>query len=425
MDAASANYCNTAVAEIAYTDYRGEKPTHRFYTWRCADGDVLSTDRGDENGSFRTATEDGPQWPQRPTNYLIDEGQNWEYSPGSAVVRTTGPRQSNHLATRDLRASGLNPVVPSWPLEAILSQPERVEPPTFEQEELQDGTWHVTVNWNLSNGQINRWNYWIDPNRNWNIIRSFSTTDGIGGDRTNVIDYMLVDCQWFPREVLRLSSDGTVTSRLEVIHAQVNRPEHVQDFSPADMGLETGVFVMPSFPGAPGGVWDDNALLAPGEYTRRVELGLLEAGPGVRREWERLRAQSAPPSSAPAAEHTPAAARIGGRPRFESEWEEYTRDFIRRYRLTPDQSQRALTILRDCQARAWDFLRRHRAEFEAAERARSTSPTSAPAARLKDLLAPIDAIFEEELKPRLNKLPTREQHAAVANDAASSPADKP
>lgn len=424
LEAASENI-HTAMAEFVYTDFRGGATRQRYYTWRCAGGDILCTDRGDENGVL-LRNEDGSPMPlQRPVRYLIDEGVGWEYSSGGVVGRAWGSKQPSHRATHDLRKSGINPVVASWPLEAVLSQPERANgPATFEQERLEDGTWHVAVHWELTNGVPSRWDHWIDSARDWNVVRNSVTYDG-ELLRTNLIDYAQVDGHWFPREVRELAGNGDVVETVGVIYAEVNRPNHPQDFTPADMGLEPGVFVIPIYPGAPFGVWDGQALIGPGEYTRRVELGLVQTGPTVRRELERLRTSADATASAPTygIVSDPPNFRAGAT--FESKWEEYTRRLIEDYRLTTEQSQRALSILRDCQARAWDFLRRHREKFEAAERARMTPTASAPAARLKDLLAPIDAIFEQELKPRLEMLPTRAQRNAVADDAARRPADKP
>ncbi|MCH8881067.1 MAG: hypothetical protein IID34_14455 [Planctomycetes bacterium] len=109
---------------------------------------------------------------------------------------------------------------------------------------------------------------------------------------------------------------------------------------------------------------------------------------------------------------------------FESQWERYTREFIARYSLKDSQEQKAWSILKKCQDQGNSYIRRHRAELDKLEaRVGELSKSTAAAAdreqlaavrqRLGEKLAPIDDIFENQLKPRLDKLPTRKQRAAV------------
>ena len=109
---------------------------------------------------------------------------------------------------------------------------------------------------------------------------------------------------------------------------------------------------------------------------------------------------------------------------FESRWQRYTREFIARYSLKDSQEQKAWSILKKCQEQGNSYVARHRAELDKLEaRVGELSKSTAAAAdreqlaavrqRLGEKLAPIDDIFENQLKPRLDKLPTRKQRAAV------------
>lgn len=117
------------------------------------------------------------------------------------------------------------------------------------------------------------------------------------------------------------------------------------------------------------------------------------------------------------------AQRLVGVKHFESWWERYTRRFIGRYSLNKAQTQKARSILKKCQDQGNSYVKRHRAELDELEaRVAELSKTTTAAdreqlvaarQRFGEKLAPIDDIFEKQLKPRLDKLPTRKQRAAV------------
>ncbi|MFH1747069.1 MAG: hypothetical protein ABIG44_08500 [Planctomycetota bacterium] len=134
-------------------------------------------------------------------------------------------------------------------------------------------------------------------------------------------------------------------------------------------------------------------------------------------------------------ESTPKDRHSGSRPRdsrnpksmagtdFESRWEAYVREFIARYQLTPDQQERAQKILKSCQEQGCKYIRVRKAEIEKLEQqaaALKGSKDQVKTARLAELsdrrtklLAPIEDIFDKQLKPRLEKIPTRAQREAA------------
>lgn len=109
-----------------------------------------------------------------------------------------------------------------------------------------------------------------------------------------------------------------------------------------------------------------------------------------------------------------------------SRWEQYTLDFINRYQLDDDQRQRAMAILKDCTERGRAHYRKHEKEIERIRDetdALFDKPAAASDERLKSLdklkqrmfeiEGPINHIEHRELRPRLDKLPTRAQRKAT------------
>ena len=105
------------------------------------------------------------------------------------------------------------------------------------------------------------------------------------------------------------------------------------------------------------------------------------------------------------------------RNKVDDEWEKYTRDFVRRYELNKDQSAAAWRVLKSCQEQRTAYLRSRRdqiAHLEAKLRApKSDDDREKLPRQLEELKKPIQQIFEERLKPKLDRLPTRAQREAA------------
>ena len=89
----------------------------------------------------------------------------------------------------------------------------------------------------------------------------------------------------------------------------------------------------------------------------------------------------------------------------ETAWERYVRRFVAEYELDPAQRETAYSILRELQARADDYRTSHRAEL---------APLTPEALANDPLGAPLARMFEE-LKARLDIIPTAAQRAAGRN----------
>lgn len=122
----------------------------------------------------------------------------------------------------------------------------------------------------------------------------------------------------------------------------------------------------------------------------------------------------------------------GGGTGYEGEWDKYLREFMEKYQLNPEQRQQAETILTDCKAQAQKIVASHKSQIEAldakeAEVRKSTdkdkSKTLADLAKDKQkILEPIGKIFDGQLKPRLDRIPTRAQRKAAEEAKPKSPA---
>lgn len=103
-------------------------------------------------------------------------------------------------------------------------------------------------------------------------------------------------------------------------------------------------------------------------------------------------------------------------------WEAYVRQFIEKYKLNAEQQTQAYKILKSCQQQADRHMRSCRPLIERLDRQmeklkgskEKAQQLSDLTAKRNKLLAKIDDIFENQLKPRLEKLPTRAQREAAA-----------
>lgn len=267
--------------------------------------------------------------------------------------------------------------------------------------------------------------WWIDPERGWNPVR-VRDGDAEGWSEAR-ITLQLADGIWFPAQVEVFRSgilDGTrAAESMRLSQTEFNRPEHPLILTPADIGIEVGMFVDEELPGGKlrFGHWDGSGIISSDEYLEKVDQGILKPGPTVERLMAAAKAR---------AEADPEAA-FRGRlratalsPRSEpASWERYVLRFIQDHRLDSEQQATAWRILQDCQEQANMFLHRRADDFAEVERdlalLQERPETATPAdldrvgGRFLRLLEPVREIFGQQLKPRLDKLPTRAQRATT------------
>lgn len=442
----------TGHVELSITDYaraaRKEREVHTsFRTVRFADDRHIHIHRGDEEGVV-TRTPEGAPHPHDTglPRYRFE-------APGDAWIRRGGSLTQNLLLHRprqvrdDVRTLGAAPYMANFDMHDLIWRENVRNPVAKSFEESREDDLHV-ARVQTSTGTTT---YWLDSQRGWSPVRVRDDYES-GGWAESRSALKLMDGVWFPTAVEMYSSrykDGKEPAMVvRVYSATFNRPEHPQELTPADIGLEVGMDaqVVDQDTRSRRGKWDGERVVSDEEFLQRLRRGELQEGPGFLRgiakaqtklaQDRKTQGAVAGPAEATATAYSSlqqAADAARRQPeKFESLWETYVRRFIQKYQLNDDQTQKAMSILKDCQAQAQSYMTRHKGDFEELDRraaklkekgeAESSASWSALKKQKAKLLKPIGDIFERRLKPRLDKLPTRAQRASAG--PATQPAAK-
>lgn len=428
------------------TSMENQPAQARFYGWQCAGASTLAVERGDEFGVVVRESNGEPAVDGvHEHRSLRNEAEFWKYD-GSLIARVRPNQRQEELPISDWRTIGVCPIAPTWSrskLEATWVNVKR------SYRCSRDGGLHVVEETLGDSGHSCK--YWIDQDTDWSVIKT-EAYDGGSVVTTTEFGVQLIDGIWLPTVIVTRNGAGRILRKFEILSAEIDRPDHPAALTPAHLQMEAGTNVfLDGVPGLPR-VWDGKQLVAAEEYQQRLQKGTATLSPAIAREIRRRsyfaeiepsgglepvdagQARLANPSSAFQAE-------------LESEWERYVRGFIAKYALNDEQAERCLGILRACQDQAHEYLDRHRGEIDRLERdlrerfpqgaaaqppvsapARadgSTSPEAALLVRRAEILAPIHDIFENKLKPRLQRIPTRSQRASVEAAATTQPGSEP
>lgn len=133
-----------------------------------------------------------------------------------------------------------------------------------------------------------------------------------------------------------------------------------------------------------------------------------------------------PPQPEPNSKHVdPKQSGVKGAPgkNYESEWDQYVKQFIARYKLNDEQAQKANAILADCKQQAARVMNAKKAEIDridarltvlqGSKDAGKTAEVASLTQQRQKLLDPLKRIFDTQLKPRVERLPTRAQREAA------------
>lgn len=432
---------NLKSGELSWSRELREQPGRecRFVNRYAANGDRIFEERGDQEGWV--AWPRGAERPMHrfPTFYMQNGDGIWKYAETSLACDFWSsseeglpadegefrPQPSEFL---DIRWIGLCPTYAGDILDAPSflhgSRPGSDAPrvPHRNWEERRHGS-QVEVTATAADGARLSWH--IDPSRGWNATRVTSeSADG----RTNLACECRLrefDGTWFPAEV-RYSHNGEVYARISVHEARFNDAKDAAAFGGRDIKLTAGVNIVPQnfrlenrYAGRR--FWNGDAIVDGEEWFADLRAGRRKRGPVLE---AKLRGEHSPYMTPEQikqweAEHQKLiyGAQTEG---VVSAWERYTLEFIRRYRLEPDQAEAAKFVLWDCQEQAQEHLAAHRDEILEAVRGIHAGPGGAAKARarLEALRTPLDRIFERQLKPRLETIPTRQQR----REAESQPA---
>lgn len=421
-----------------------------FHTWCAAGDERVATFWGDDEGVClrNERGEPGLEYGEiGPLATLLRKGEIWQHRDDGIRAKVYSAEKTVEVLPVyerffDLRRLGLDPFgfdreIEDHAREYGISQVQ------YESHQ-ENGLAVVSAELPPSGRVI----WWIDPARDYAIVRTATEQDG---KRLVEAHYELERCDgvWFPRRIDRYRVGAgehpgmPASESIEFLKVEFNRPEHPQHFTPTDIGIDAGVNVNYEDPKRKWGIWDGAAVVPQDDYFARLKSGEIQRGPNVTHvlrqrgllaqidgrpdDNETVSGNEKLPTRSGGLGFSGAAARL--RSSTESEWERYTRRFIQRYALDSAQTERATAVLKDCQERAaklagdrkeaLDQLATRMKRPETRENARDEMSRE-----LRELRDSLQRVFDEQLKPRLEKLPTRAQREAVREPAASQPAAK-
>ncbi len=439
-------------AEFTWTHARFKDPKSagRELRWRS----IIS---GDQVAYFKDGTAEGvTDWTadgdpiRRPSAGLHAGDEWWDFDRNDLIAelyRRTDEFPDLFKYSPDLRSAGLLPAVVPWRSvrQALWEWPEPLKAARrYRQREI-NGLYEVEMQ---AEGSANTCRWYIDPAIDWNVVQcQFVYADEVLFE--TVTEYERVDGTWCPVLVTQFDSVGDAVQVLEVENARINPADIADQLSPDLLGLGNGMPVLPrqgvTLPYDENGKYLGNYLYGTGgrlltipDYARLEREGAIETDPRYAAKKEEYRAGRAAaeraassetkvqnnvagdPSSVGQADAPPAVVRN----RVDDEWERYTRNFIARHKLNEAQKNAAWKVLRDCQEQRTGYLRSRRNRLLEIEERLSAQKTEDEGRRLllelHQLREPVRRIFEEQLKPRLLRIPTRTQRNEAA-DPSSEP----
>ena len=397
----------------------------RFYQAAFAGPDTLVIDRGDAEGVVARLPDGTPQENGFGPFYSLQiDDALWLYNEGE--IRANLIRSAPRAGILDYRTLGLSYRRHTGDLKTTLHLQQAGSRGVSYRTLRKAGSVIVTAD--TADGQV----VWeIDPRQGGLPVRVTLERAGeiLEEARCELVRFGEI---WYPGRVAYYrqswKSGREPYEVIEVLDIEINSPDMPQRFSPAWIHIDAGVNVYVREAGSdePPKLfkWDGTRLRTLEDFNRAVRAGEIQPGPrfleNARRAivLEQLREsarafgqETSPPSPrrGAAAQTQPA----GPLERAMTEWELYTARFIEQYRLDAEQSQKALSILKDCQQRARRALAR--------QRATATSPAD-PSDSADRLL---EAIFTKQLKPRLERLPTRAQRRRFGPPGQAGKAKKP
>jgi hypothetical protein len=450
IEARSALFSGDVVWELESVKYPGRR--FLYVNRYASNGDRIFEERGDQDGWVTWNPIEKRPESKYPQLYLA-QGDGvysyeetkpivsfWKRGEGREVVGSPSPRG---LEFKDVRCIGIHPsenlafqhglhsaYLMSAPCGGSSDAPKEARQVRWEETREQG---RIVVNAKLDRETV-RWT--INPDKGWNAERI--ETFAANGDRIGDVQCKLRQYgeYWFP-ETVEHWVNGQLGCRIRVEMASFNQVGDPTQFTPRDIWVEPGFNIIPQnfHPSEAGGlIWEGDRAVGFEEWKRLVESGQREYGPLLAEAQRSGRPPESPymtdaQRAAREAVHREMRARTQ-QARGMAAWERYVAEFIQQHSLNPDQTQKAQTILRSCQEEGQNYLNRRRSDFAKAQRAIESARQSGDgkglgraAEQLRELRKPMDAIFEERLKPRLDGLLTAAQRAAAASRPAQPAGD--
>ncbi|HMQ14848.1 MAG TPA: hypothetical protein PKC49_02635 [Phycisphaerae bacterium] len=414
-------------AEFAVRTYTPDRPLQLIKGIVAPEG-VLIHHLADSDGS-NGQTEDGrPVFGMDASYFRLADGQRWSKAKSgvTASVIFGDPREMDgavpDIRTIGMLASGVLYDSSGHMPVRLLGSDGRAKPPTYLVREGADGQTIVEASWPEHRQQRVVWH--LDPRQGWNATRVEEWVDGkLALSVEN--EYQAAGDYWLPVRSVRMSgADERVTAVTELTFGRVGDRTLGDALVPAAIGIVNGTPV--SVEGKEQHFYFDGALIAQTEYRERKKAGeTFVVDPRWRQKTDgydgkpgETRPDLAPAELRDAAPPRPSelaktaavvALRASTQPALDP-WEAYVVQFIERYRLDRDQSQKAHAILRECTTQRDEYLGRRAGRIRELtdKRPATAGDRGLVEEELRRLLAPVDRMFEQ-LKQRLDRLPTRAQ----------------
>jgi|GEM_PF-4928090 len=410
---------------------RGESEAElRFVNRYAANGDYIFEVRGDRNGwtVFSRAERRGTS--KLPQIYLSNTDGFWHYqetNSNAMLWRSAGKTSSLAEDVRDVLLAGIYPTSASIVRDkgfGMVWNPSG-RPVRAWTQRRRSGIYEVIAQFDRGRRMV--WH--IDPAKGWNATRVFiEEADGLVNWEA-VATIRKYGESWLPART-EYWKEGELTEVVEIRGAKVNQPKGRKSFSPKDIGMQPGMQVAAQN-WRPGEniVWNGESIVSHDAFLADLKAGRRDWGPILKRHGgspllteEQRRKRVLQYKSA--LNRSIANKHVG-------HWVRYVEAFIRRFSLDDEQSQKAHVILRECQKEAAGIINAKQAAFTRAVEelvaARESGARDELAQRereLAELRRPIAMIFEQRLKPRLDKLPTRSQRRNI-EDLENDKDDKP
>jgi hypothetical protein len=354
---------------------------------------------------------------------------------GARVSRSDPSLNEWDKRARDVRWLGIAPATRSLEtgtgFEAIYGPQSNPTERIVAWDERREGSLRVATATFTSGARV-EWQ--IDPDKGWNATRSRVVAVDGSVRAESVCTLKEYDGVWLPQTVEYYQA-GRLHERVTIQSARLNRVDDPASFNAGDLNLEPGDTVISLNTGAPPVRWNGSNLVSLEQWDADVQAG--------RSHWSARREaiNRGEPFSSPYDTEAGVARRIAAQAdqrrasainEHVTPWGRYVERFIQRYELNQDQSARARQILRVCEDQADEYIVRVRvdldraiARVEEARNAGSDEQLAMAQKQLEKLREPIAGIFERDLKPRLDTLPTRAQRKAAEAPGTSDKADKP
>ncbi|TWT41816.1 hypothetical protein RAS1_29390 [Phycisphaerae bacterium RAS1] len=418
----------------------------RFETRYAFNGDRIFRSLGDQDGWVEYDLKSREPRQRFPLNHLTNADGAWRLPETSVIAdywpQTPGTPQSLRPPfdeMRDPRGIGLAPHAHScFELGNIFdADANRIAQELNRQfrnpkwQERQSGE-RIEVTALLAEGGRAVWI--IDPRRDW-CVEECSAAGPEGDKAECVMRLQQIDGHWFPVEARFLLS-GMLTNEFKLTAAAINRPDDRGEFGPNDIGMEPGFNISWQARPDPNDdgprIWDGDRMVPSDTWAAAVDRGEKKPGATLlaRRRGEHSKYLT-PRQLTDLIRHHDQMHNQAVSDRVHSAWHRHTLDVCERFALDDSQRQKAMDILADCQEQAGkimssirDDLVRLQVEMAAARRKGESDKVADAQRRITEKTGPIEEIYQRQLVPRLDHLPTRQQRDAATRRSESQPASQ-